>query len=243
MVTVYYRVFRSGLVLSLHVSAPEHIWPDDVSAVNVASLPKGDVTASQPVHEYISCRCRSAVRQKTSMAMATVNLPTVNGYARWPARFNFNFPIFNFISEISWWKIAFPWSLFQRVAREAGVKWGPSWRSRSSNCCHWRREKVSEEFKTFPAFNFFHKHWPRDLLPLGFGSPPPPYFGEHKNKMKVKPGRKPFSQWLKFQGWGDKVKDFLVGRYVLNLNWYSFKLNENLEIHCRSNNVSHWDDV
>ena len=25
MVTVYYRVFRSGLVLSLHVSAPEHI--------------------------------------------------------------------------------------------------------------------------------------------------------------------------------------------------------------------------
>ena len=54
MVTVYYRVFRSGLVLSLHVSAPEHIWPDDVSAVNVAAMPKGDVTGSQCMNTSVA---------------------------------------------------------------------------------------------------------------------------------------------------------------------------------------------
>ena len=40
------------------------------------------------IWRYARPRCRSAVKQKTSMAMATVNLPTVNGYARWaPSNF------------------------------------------------------------------------------------------------------------------------------------------------------------
>ena len=92
MVTVYYRVFRSSHLLIFtrylilfRICKFDQLMMYDVNAANIPSCSAymSHICECTNIFDVtLVLRCRSAVKQKTSMAMATVNLPTVNGYAR-----------------------------------------------------------------------------------------------------------------------------------------------------------------
>ena len=173
----------------------QHIWPDDVSAVNVAAVPKGDVTASQ--------------RMNTSVAVAEVRWGRKRRW-RWPRSIcppstdtRGDQPVSISISQfsISSLKSLDRRSLslevfFSELHERLGSSEGQAGGAEVQIAAIGGERRFQKNSKLLLHSIFFHKHGPRNFglsdpsaSGLGYGSPLPPHPGEHKNKMKAKPGR------------------------------------------------------